>query len=78
MIDANLVYEKILLAIQDIVPTLRVDSLGEQLDSLHRIFLVEQLEREFAIQARDILFDREAWKSVDTLAGAIKQKLLEK
>ena len=64
--------------IDEIKPYLRSVSLAEQLDSLHRIFVVEKLEEKLGIPLRTLLFDRETWQSLESLVQAIERKLTEK
>jgi len=77
MIDSSGVQLAVRSLIHVIRPSLRPGSLAEQLDSLHRIFIVEKLEEKFDISMRSLLFDREAWQALESLVQAIERKLTE-
>ena len=47
------------------------------IDSVDVLQLVLDIERHFKIKLVTATFQREAWKTVDSLAAAIKQKLNE-
>jgi hypothetical protein len=64
--------------IQEVKPNFREEALAEQLDSLHRIFVVEKLEEKLQISARSLLFDRRAWQCLDSLVSAVEERLLGK
>jgi len=75
MSDYSDLESKILTLIQKASPSLRKGSFPEQLDSLHRIFLIEQLEEEYQVSLRELIFERSAWSNFDAFIAFIRQKI---
>lgn len=66
---------KILFVIEKVAPDVNQGALGEQLDSLHRLFVIEQLESEFQKEFHAVLFDRNAWKNIDALSQRVYEEI---
>lgn len=49
--------------------------LAEQLDSLHRLYVIEQLEQYLGEELHTTLFEKTAWNSISTLTSYIDKKL---
>ena len=64
----------ILRIIESVIPLNHERELSEQLDSLHRIFIIERIEQEVKLELRDILLSRDAWKTIESLVNTIERK----
>lgn len=73
IIESEGLKKRVLHAIQLILPAYSHGPLGEQLDSLHRIFIIEQLESELQVNLRAVLFNRNAWIDLESLVDALKK-----
>ena len=49
--------------------------LAEQLDSLHRLYVIEQLEQYLGEELHTTLFEKTPWNTISTLASYVDKKL---
>ena len=73
--DVQDVTLEVLAIIQQILPNYIEGPLSEQLDSLHRLFVIEQLEKKFQVDLYEVLFDKEVWSNILTLSKSVFQEV---